>query len=62
MNLHYKIIWARIFVRVTIYRRLRIVRDGHLDQSGAYDIWFASVDQIINLGRWLCLINKDMFS
>ena len=30
--------WARILVRVTIYRRLRIGRDGHLDQSEAYDI------------------------
>ena len=29
---------ARIFVQVTIYRRLRIGRDGHLDQSEAYDI------------------------
>ena len=25
-------------VKVTIYRRLRIGRDGHLDQSEAYDI------------------------
>ena len=31
-------IWARILVQVTIYRRLRIGRDGHLDQSEAYDI------------------------
>ena len=30
--------WARILVQVTIYRRLRIGRDGHLDQSKAYDI------------------------
>ena len=29
---------ARILVQVTIYRRLRIGRDGHLDQSEAYDI------------------------
>ena len=28
----------RILVQVTIYRRLRIGRDGHLDQSEAYDI------------------------
>ena len=28
---------ARILVQVTIYRRLRIGRDGHLDQSEAYD-------------------------
>ena len=30
--------WVRILVQVTIYRRLRISRDGHLDQSEAYDI------------------------
>ena len=29
---------VRILVQVTIYRRLRIGRDGHLDQSAAYDI------------------------
>ena len=29
---------ARILIQVTIYRRLRIGRDGHLDQSEAYDI------------------------
>ena len=29
---------ARILVQVTIYRRLRIGRDGHLDQSGDYYI------------------------
>ena len=29
---------ARILVQVTIYRRLRIGRDGHLEQSKAYDI------------------------
>ena len=27
-----------IIVQVTIHRRLRIGRDGHLDQSEAYDI------------------------
>ena len=27
-----------ILVQVTIYRRLLIGRDGHLDQSEAYDI------------------------
>ena len=31
-------VWARILVQVTIYRRLLIGRDGHLDQSEAYDI------------------------
>ena len=31
-------IWARILVQVTIYRRLLIGRDGHLDQSEAYAI------------------------
>ena len=31
-------IWAHILVQVTIYRRLRIGRDGHLDQFVAYDI------------------------
>ena len=30
--------WARILVQVTIYRRLLIGRDGHLNQSEAYDI------------------------
>ena len=30
--------WARILVQVTIYSRLWIGRDGHLDQSKAYDI------------------------
>ena len=29
---------ARILVQVTIYRRLLIGRDSHLDQSEAYDI------------------------
>ena len=29
---------AHILVQVTIYRRLLIGRDGHLDQSEAYDI------------------------
>ena len=29
---------ARILVQVTIYRGLLIGRDGHLDQSEAYDI------------------------
>ena len=28
---------ARILVQVTIYRRLRIGRDDHLDQYEAYD-------------------------
>ena len=31
-------VWARILVQLTIYRRLLIGRDGHLDQSEAYDI------------------------
>ena len=31
-------VWVRILVQVTIYRRLLIGRDGHLDQSEAYDI------------------------
>ena len=30
--------WGRILVQVTIYRRLPIGRDCHLDQSEAYDI------------------------
>ena len=30
--------WSRILVQVTIYRRFLIGRDGHLDQSEAYDI------------------------
>ena len=32
------VLLARILVQVTIYRRLLIGRDGHLDQSEAYDI------------------------
>ena len=32
-------VWARILVQVTIYRRLRIGRDDHLDQSEAYTIY-----------------------
>ena len=28
---------TRVLVQATIYRRLRIGRDGHLDQSEAYD-------------------------
>ena len=31
-------IWARILVQVMIHRRLQIGRDGHLDQSEAYDV------------------------
>ena len=31
-------VWVRILVQVTIYRRLLIGRDGHLDQSEAYDL------------------------
>ena len=30
--------WVRFFVQVTIYRKFMIGRDGHLDQSKAYDI------------------------
>ena len=30
--------WSRILVQGTIDRRLRIGRDGHLDQSEAYDL------------------------
>ena len=30
--------WARIHLQATINRRLRIGRDGHLDQSESYDI------------------------
>ena len=30
--------WACILVQVTIHRRLLIGRDGHLDQSEAYNI------------------------
>ena len=57
------IIWLwhrdRILVHVTIYRRLRIGRNGYLDQSEAYDI---SIEQlhlycriyfVIYLVRWL---------
>ena len=32
------LIWARILIQVTINRRLLIGRDGHLDQSEAYDL------------------------
>ena len=34
----YTCIWTRILVQFTMYRRLRIGRDGHLDQTEAYDI------------------------
>ena len=34
----YAAVLARIIVQVTIYHRLLIGRDGHLDQSEAYDI------------------------
>ena len=37
-GLKWKIVWGRILVQVTIYRRLLVGRDGHLDQSEAYDI------------------------
>ena len=37
-GLSYGLLRARILVQVTIYRRLLIGRDGHLDQSEAYDI------------------------
>ena len=33
-----RLYWARILVQVTINRRLLIGRDGHLDQSEAYDL------------------------
>ena len=33
-----EISWGRILVQVTLYRRLRIGLDDHLDQSEAYDI------------------------
>ena len=36
--LRFPLLRARILVQVTIYRRLLIGRDGHLDQSEAYDI------------------------
>ena len=36
---------GRILVQVTIYRRLQIGRDGHLDQSDAYDISNLYLDQ-----------------
>ena len=36
--LHSIILGPYIVVQVTIYRRLLIGRDGHLDQSEGYDI------------------------
>ena len=36
--------WARILVQVMIYRRLVIGRDGHLDQSEAYDISYHPIE------------------
>ena len=36
--LRWQLFRSRILVQVTIYRRLLIGRDGHLDQSEAYDI------------------------
>ena len=40
MSRFYLFCWAhiRILEQVTIYRRLRIGRDGYFDQSEAYDI------------------------
>ena len=37
-NVQMEMVRARILVQATIYRRFRIGRDSHLDQSGAYDI------------------------
>ena len=37
-SIDHQVLRARILVQVTIYRRLLIGRDGHLDQSEAYDI------------------------
>ena len=41
--------WFRVLVHVRIYRRLRIGRDGHLDQSGAYDIYIITCTRIQTL-------------
>ena len=41
---------ARILVHVTIYRRLRIGRDGHLDQSEAYEAKTINLDLLC----WWC--------
>ena len=35
---------TRILVQVTIYRRLLIGRDDHLDQSETYDISYENTD------------------
>ena len=37
---------ARILVQVTIFRRFLIGRDGHLDQSEAYDVSFEVNSQL----------------
>ena len=37
---------GHIIVQVTIYRRLRIGRDGYLDQSEAYDIIIVTCPRI----------------
>ena len=41
--------WAGIFVKVKIYRGLWIGRDGHLEQSEAYDISPWSLDLLIRV-------------
>ena len=37
---------CRILVQVTIYRRLLIGRDGHLDQSEAYDLSYENTGPV----------------
>ena len=47
--------WACILVQVAIYRRLRIGRDGHLDQSEAYDYrnLYENTGRISDVGQML---------
>ena len=41
---------CRILVQVTTYRRLRIGRDGHLDQSEEYDMSDVERMHILHIG------------
>ena len=49
--------WGRILVEVTIYRRLLIGRDGHLDQSEAYDISLLVREYE---PRWRLILSRNM--
>ena len=52
---------ARILVQVTIYRRLLIGRDGHLDQSEAYDISYDIFYRVMR-NRAMPVIAKHLYN